>query len=479
MSDTFVTNVPQVVYGPAGVVVPTEDAVLTGVLADLATALGGNMDPGLTTPQGQIATSETAAIGDANATLAWLFSQFDPAQNSGRAQDAIGRLYFMTRIAAQSTVQGCICSGLPTTPIPVGALSSDPDTGIQWVCSQAGTIGVGGTVTLEFSSAITGPVAGPASLTIARSISGWESVVPTGSAVLGRNVESAAEYEQRRWDSVAANANQILDAIQGQVLAVPNVLDAYVTENDEPTAVTYRGVLLAPNSIYVCALGGTDPAVAFAMWSKKGPGCAYSGASSVVVTDPNPAYSPPAPTYVVRLQRPSIVSFAVLATVTNSAGVPANARALIQASVIAAFAGLDGGTRAKIGSTVYASRLYGGILALGTWAQIVSIKVGVMGGAGSALFTGSISGAVLTVTLITFGTLTAGQLLQDAGLIAQGTEIVAQLSGSPGSVGTYQVSVAQVLSSEVMSATMLLDDVALNVDIAPAVSALNIQLLLV
>jgi hypothetical protein len=214
------------------------------------------------------------------------------------------------------------------------------------------------------------------------------------------------------------------------------------------------------------------------MWLKKGPGCAWNGNTSVIVTDPNPAYNPPAPQYTVKFQTSTIVGFAVLVTITNSPGVPANALTLIQAKVISAFAGTDGGTRAKIGSLVYASRLYSGILSLGSWAQIVSIQIG--GSGGAAIFTGSTSGAVLTVSAVETGTLAKGQLLQDVNqLMAPGTIIVQQLTGTTGGTGTYQISVAQTLASESMNATTLANDVQMNIDQAPAVSAQNIQLLLV
>ena len=52
----FVTNVPSPTFGPNGVVIPSENAVLTGVQADINTALGGGVNPQLSTPQGQLAS---------------------------------------------------------------------------------------------------------------------------------------------------------------------------------------------------------------------------------------------------------------------------------------------------------------------------------------------------------------------------------------------------------------------------------------
>lgn len=470
----FTTNVPQPTFGPNGVVLPTENAILTGVQSDINTALGGGVNPQLSTPQGQIASSETAIIGDSQALFAWYCNQVDPALNEGRMQDAIGRLYFQTRIPGQPTIQPCICSGLNGTPIPIGTLAIDENNN-QWICQEAGTIS-SGSVTLNFAATVFGPLAGPASLSPYSSVSGWESIAPTGTTVLGNDVETAAEFEARRKNSIAANANQILDAIQGQVLAVAGVLDAYVTENDNSTAQTIGGVLIAANSVFVCALGGTSADVAFAIWSKKGPGCAYTGTTTITVTDPNPAYNPPAPTYQVSFDVATVVAFAVLVIIKNNSLVPSStALSSVQTAVVNAFAGLDGGPRAKIGSTVFASRYYPPVAALGSWAQIVSIQLGELGNAAS--FTGSISGTTLTVSAVASGTLAVGQLIQDSGLLASGTLITALGSGT-GGTGTYTVSISQTVASESMTATTLSNDVTVNINQAPGVSAGNVNLIL-
>lgn len=477
----FTTAVPQPSYGPQGIIIPTEDAILTGVSQDINTALGGNINPALTNPTGQIATTETAIIGDSWTFLAWVFNQFDPALNSGRGQDAIGRIYFMSRIAAQPTVQPCICSGLVTTPIPIGALAQDPDTNLLWICQQAGQIGPLGSVTLQFACTTNGPIAAPASLNIYQAIYGWEGVFPSGDAVLGRNVETPSQFEQRREDSVAVNANQIMDSIKGTVEALPGVLDCYCYDQVLGLPTTVGGVLLGPNSIYVCVLGGVQTDIAKAIFSKKGPGAGYNGNTWTSVPDPNPNYSPPIPTYAVGYTTPAIVPFVVSAVIENNAGVPSNALTQIQNAVISAFAGLDGGTRARIGSRVLASRYYAGVMALGAWAQTVDIQIGVLGS--GARFTGSIAvvGSVptLTVSVLTSGVLVPGQIIQDAGLLANGTLIVSQLSGATGGVGTYRVSVSQTVASEQMTATNLVNTVLLNIDQAPAVSAGNINLILV
>lgn len=63
-----------------------------------------------------------------------------------------------------------------------------------------------------------------------------------------------------------------------------------------------------------------------------------------------------------------------------------------------------------------------------------------------AVVTGSISGTTLTVTAVTSGTLKAGQPIAGSGVTA-GTVILAQLTGTPGGIGTYSVSASQTAAS--------------------------------
>jgi hypothetical protein len=69
-----------------------------------------------------------------------------------------------------------------------------------------------------------------------------------------------------------------------------------------------------------------------------------------------------------------------------------------------------------------------------------------------ATVTGSIATTVLTVSAVTTGTLAAGQTISGTNVTA-GTQIVAQLTGTTGSVGTYTVSVSQTTASTTITAT--------------------------
>ena len=440
------TNVPAPALGPRGFTAPLESDILAGVQEDVNSAFGGGLDPTLTTPQGQLASSLSAIIGDKNDQFLALANGVDPAYASGRMQDAIGRIYFLTRNPATSTAIIATCSGKTGTVIPAGARAVD-QAGNIYIATGTVTIGGGGSASVPFAAVLTGPIACPIGFlnAIYQAIPGWDSVTNAGAGTPGQNVESRADFEFRRQNSVAQNSRGSTPSVLGAVLNVPGVLDAYAIENNtgvtsggivtgsisgttltvtavasgtlavgqtvlgtsviQGTVITglgtgtggtgtyvvsinqsvgsetltcaIGGVQLAANSIYVAVVGGADPDVAMAIWSKKGPGCNYNGNTTVAVQDTSPVYSLPYPSYNVTFERPGAVAILFAVNIQNNINVPANAAALIQNAVLASFTGADGGQRARIGSELFASRFYGNIAALGPWAFILSIKIGI------------------------------------------------------------------------------------------------------
>lgn len=370
------TNVPAVQWTPNGLVIPSEQEVLQGVLADLDQAFGGGMNPGLTTPQGQLATSETAIIGNNNSELIALINAVDPAYAYGRMQDALCRIYFLERRPATPSRAACLCVGSASTIIPVGALVTD---GVNtWLCAEGGVIGPGGSVTLNFDCSVTGPVPAVAGAInkIYRTIPGWDTVTNPSDAILGSLVESRSELEQRRNQTLMANSVGTVQAMLGQVLKVEGVTDAYVYSNDTSGSETVSGVTIGAHQVYCAVTGGDSLDVATALWKKKPPGVPwYNGNTTVTVSD-TIGYEAPYPTYTVKYEDPAALPILFAVTIAASTAVPADFETQIKTAIVSAFAGADGGPRARIGSTIYASRFYAPVAALGPWAQIISILIG-------------------------------------------------------------------------------------------------------
>lgn len=476
------TSVPLPTFGPVGFQPPSEVDILAGVTADLNAAFGGNMNPSPATPQGQLATSLAAAIGNANNLFLLYTNLVDPALSYGRMQDAIGRIYFISRIPSAPTVVQVTCTGQVGVPIPAGALIQDASLN-TYVCTQAGVIATGGAVVLSFANTLPGPVpcaAGALSsgsgAQIVKAIPGWDSISNATAGVTGNNVESPSAFELRRSQSVALNSLGSLPSILGAVLAVPGVLDAYVFENTTNSPLVVGGATLVANSVYVCALGGAALDVATAIWTRKAPGCAYNGNTTVTVQDKSAGYIPPYPAYQVAYQVPQPLPIVFAINMAFTPLVPNNAAALVQAAIVGAFAGLDGGPRARIGYMLFASRFYSTLASLGTWARVISVLLGSPNAAG-AQFTASVATTTLTVTGMIYGTVAAGQVLHDfIGVVVPGTKIVAQLSGTAGGVGTYSVNYPQTVMVELMTGVVpTLFDVVVNITQTPTITAADIS----
>ncbi len=375
------TAVPSPTFGPNGFITPTEPEILAGVQSDLNTAFGGNLNPALETPQGQLATSLAAIIGDKNDEFLAYVNGVDPAFAEGRMQDAIARIYFLSRNPATPTTVNAVCSGAAGTSIPLGSLAVATD-GLIYESTAAATIGGGGTVTVPFACTETGPIACPISslVTIYRAVPGWDSIENLVDGVPGRDVEGRADFELRRSLSVAANSVNQLISIRGAVLNVPDVTDAYVTDNSTAGSVTVGGVTLAAYNLYVAAVGGNAQAIAQAIWSKKPPGVPYyagAGSTAYTVEDTSDGYSPPYPSYSVRFVRPTNLPILFAVSITDGTAVPSDAVDQVRNAILDAFNGVSGPRRARIGATLYASQFVSAVAALGTWAQeVISLQIG-------------------------------------------------------------------------------------------------------
>ena len=469
MVDT--TNVPPPVFTNTGLIIPSAGEVLAGVTEDINQAFGGTLNPALNTPQGQLASSEAAVIDEVNSTFLFFTNQVDPAFATGRMQDAIARIYFIERNPAQPTVVQAVCNGLPGVSIPTGSLAIAAD-GNQYLCTEDGVIGANGTVTLPFECLVVGPIPCPAgSLNqIFRAIPGWDSINNPDDGVLGNNVESRAAFEARRAASVALNSQGSLPSVLGAVLAVPNVIDAFVTENPTNNVMFIGNVELFPNSLYVAVVGGDANDIARAIWTRKAPGCAYNGNTSVTVLDQSPGYVAPFPAYRVSFEIPNPLAILFAINIVNSSLVPSDAVTQIQNAIVSAFAGGDGGPRAKIGTKLFASRFYASLAALGSWVQIISIEVGSNNNPAAA-FTGLIAGNTLTVSAVASGALAVGQVISDTtGALTVGTTITALGTGT-GGTGTYTVSNSKNVSLESMVAAVPnLFDIIVDIDQVPTIS---------
>lgn len=401
------SSVPKIQFTEAGLLIPQETEVLSAVQVDIDAAFGGGLNPALETPQGQLASSQSAIIGDKNSEFAYYVNQVDPQFAEGRFQDAIARIYFLTRKVATPTTVTVTLTGIAGTIVPALTLAQDTANN-TYVLTGDATIGISGTVSATFQNVVTGPIpcAAETLTQVFQAIPGWDAISNPDDGILGSNVESRADFEYRRKNSVAINGLGTLNAIYANVFALDNVLDVYAIDN--PTGATVNvGATNYPvveHSVYVAVVGGIDADVARAIWDKKDLGCDYNGNTSVIVVDDS-GYSYPQPTYEVKFNRPDNLPILFDVTIVDDPTLPSNIIDLVKNAIIARFNGVDGTTRERIGSTIYASRYYGAVSVVAANVALVNILIGDVTPTLTTVSAGidqapSINAADITVTLV-------------------------------------------------------------------------------
>ena len=117
-----------------GPVVPDTATVRDAVETDWQAAFDNRLNQDPATPQGQLITSETAIVQDKNSQLLFLANMFNPETAEGIYQDALAKIYFLTRQPARST-------GFPAPSSPASAATprrlQKMRTGTSWSVRQA------------------------------------------------------------------------------------------------------------------------------------------------------------------------------------------------------------------------------------------------------------------------------------------------------------------------------------------------------
>ena len=379
-------------FTPQGPVAPDSQTVLEAQQEIWQSAFNNrlNLDPA--TPQGQLMASLAAIVQDKNAQLLYLANMFNPATAEGVWQDALAAIYFLDRQAAMPTVVQVTCMGLEGVVIAGSDTSDEParvrtESGIELVCQTTGTIPASGSIVLPFACEETGPIEIEAHsvTTIVQAQPGWDTVTNETAGVLGRNVETQREFEERRYQSVALNSRSMLASVYARVGNIDGVIDLLARQNRTSEPVTDNGVTLGPHSVYVAILGGEDAAIAEALYNSVSGGCDYNGNTKYEYTDPVTGA-----VETVLFERPKEVAFEIHVYVRRTPNTSTTVLEAAAANVYADFYGeeyentnsvqhVQENERIHIGETVYASRFFCPVLSAGV-QQIVQITIGRKGG---------------------------------------------------------------------------------------------------
>lgn len=356
-----------------GLLAPDTDIVLSFVQEEFKKAFGNdiNLDPA--SPQGQLITSLAAMLVTKNTEFLKLANQFNPLTAQGIFQEALGRIYFLQRKIAQPTVVFCACKGLAGTVIPENALVESVD-GVRFYSSGSHVIGTDKSVTIEFLCTEKGAVEVKAHAVqkIVTVIPGWDSVDNENAGISGRIEETQAEFERRRFASVAKNAHGTVASLYGALADIEEVIDLVVLENRGNEPIEEAGVTILGHSVYISIVGGTDSEIANVIYHKLGCGCGTTGNVKIthIAEDFHNAV------YKYRINRPQELDLYINVTIKQTETTPATVVEDVQNAILQSFEGLDSpsASRVKMAENLYVSRFYPAILAQGV-QEILSIEI--------------------------------------------------------------------------------------------------------
>ena len=295
-----------------------------------------NTDP--ETPAGQLIDSETASICEKDAELLYLCNQFDPFKNEGVFQDAIGRIYFLTRKKAIASSVKLTVTGLAGTVIPVNAQVQSTADGTIWQADASITIGANGTAEGNFKCMAEGAISASAGTItqIMTVVAGWDTATNNDAATVGSLEENRGSFEFRRYASVALNSRGTAASVYARLMQLDGVIGVLVRENRASSPKVIDSVTLSPHSVFIAVLGGLDARIAETIYKTISAGCDTNGGTTYDVTDENTGV-----VETIKFERPASINVYVRARFSNVTLLSADNIKAIREAIYNNFYGLD------------------------------------------------------------------------------------------------------------------------------------------
>lgn len=338
--------IPPIQFTDQGMIAPTREEITAGLWDIMRQAFGSSLNVDARTPQGQLVTSLTAIIYDRDSASIELGNNFDPRYASGQYQEALAAIYFITRKTETRSLAMLQAIGIAGTAIPAGWLVVD-DAGFEWATTADAVVGP---ALIAATCTTPGPIqAAPGTIrTPKATIDGVDRIENPTAAAVGSLAESRANFEDRRYESVASNSKNMNSSVRGAVGNLPGVIDIFVGDNptDGTVVVGSTSYPMIRNSLLVSLVGGDDQEIAEQILIKGGTGCAFVGNTTVIWKDDSSGDSYP-PEYEVKFLRPTHVNVLMRLVVVDVSSISYATGEAAKASIVGAFQ--SGANRARIG----------------------------------------------------------------------------------------------------------------------------------
>lgn len=333
---------------PTGVTAPPYSDILESLKASFRSIYGADAYLEADSQDGQLLAIFAKAISDCNDSVKAAYASFSPNGAIGAGLSANVKINGIQRIPATNSTATLVLTGQPGTTIFNGVARDINNQ--NWLLPASVTIPSGGTIAATAIAQNTGPInAAPNEIRIIGTpVAGWLTVSNPADAAAGKPEETDAQLRQRQ--TISTSQGQTLTrAILSAVENVDGVQMARIYDND--TGSTDSNGIPA-HSFALVVLGGDATAIATAIMSKKGPGPATYGSTTIALIDSVGNTESISFTIPTELDLDVHVDLTALTGYTSAVGV--KIQEAINAQVIALITG----------NPVYVSRLYQAALLL-------------------------------------------------------------------------------------------------------------------
>ncbi len=288
----------------AGLSIPSYSDILDLLLSQFKSIYGQTVYLGQDSPDYQWASVVALALSDGMQGIQLAYNNHSPSFAIGASLDILVKINGIARKLATSSLCAVTLTGVPGTTVNNGIVIDV--NGNKWDLPSVVTIGGGGTSTVTATCEKTGAVNALVGQinAIVTPTAGWTSVTNSSPAVVGQPIETDAQLRGRQALSVELPSETLLAGTVAAIAATAGVTRYKVLEN-------FTGAIDAfgnpPHSVTAVVEGGTDTAVATAIYNNRGIGpftnpTTTGGATTINITDPNTGIVTPIgfsrPTYV-------------------------------------------------------------------------------------------------------------------------------------------------------------------------------------
>ena len=328
----------------SGIHIPTYSDIRDHLIAQARTIFGNDIYLEVDSQDYQLISVFADKCYDAMQAAVLAYNNRSPVTAIGTGLDSLVKLNGLVRKTSVYSTATVTITGTVGTVINNGVVA---DLGNKyWNLPATVTIPIGGSISVTATCQVSGVVVasiGDISKIVTPTY-GWASVTNAAAATAGSAVELDSELRARQAISTSQASQTRLEGTKGAILAVSGVTRFVVYENDT-NATNSDGV--TAHAICAVVEGGTDAAVANAIYENKGVGGGTFGSTTVAVTD---AYGG---TSNIKLTRPTYKDIDVVVNVKGLTGYTTDITALIKSQLVSYLNSL------KIGEDIRGSSLWG------------------------------------------------------------------------------------------------------------------------